>query len=462
MGFQDEKTSPETTFVLQDGNDLDVTFDFVIWRTRVSENLTELENRIAALEHRKSNFFRDSVKQLRGKLSSYAISGNYGLEGIPTCIHLIMTKRVALLQCIWLFLCVFVFSFVGIQQFIRAKANEESEWKPETIGYITDYGRGDVKLQYEMPNLYLFLKVSLPNGSAPLAEEDISTILENMLVSQNYFNNSVGITYLTPDFQVHEASASCKEVNFFFLNSINNDSFSAYLKIRLSNPDPKMGSFWFWLLMNTEDLVLDKTLEIIGFWVYVGRDLSKLSLTNLAYVNADESFKNNVTMSYTVDYTESIHIGWKTPIPTHRFVTETAWGMDRPEWWTNYSSGTYITFRGNERIETWEEYVDFSYYDWVFAMGGLINLVTIVYFFVSYHIATKLGDTGTLGILPGLSKTFRNLEMLSLIKTRLELKKILVFEEEYEEDPNLRSLPSRITDFGRAADGIKTPGIRVG
>jgi len=157
-----------------------------------------------------------------------------------------------------------------------------------------------------------------------------------MLTSQNYFNNSVGITYLTPEFEIIEKWASCEEANFFFLNSTSDHSFRAYLKIRLSNPDPKMGSFWFWLLMKTEELLLDKTLEIIGFWVYVGRDMSKVSLTNLAHVDADESFKDNVTLSYTVDYTESVHMLWKTPEPTHRFVTEMAWARDGPEWWVDY------------------------------------------------------------------------------------------------------------------------------
>ena len=152
-----------------------------------------------------------------------------------------------------------------------------------------------------------------------------------MLASQSNFNNSVGITYLTPELKVIEATASCEEANFFFLQSLSDYSFRAYLKIRLSNPDPKMGSFWFWFRMQTEELVLDKTLKIMGFWFYVGRDLSKLSLTNLVYIDAEESFIDNATLSYTVDYTESVHIGWKTPIPTHRFVTGTAWAIDRPE-----------------------------------------------------------------------------------------------------------------------------------
>jgi len=454
MGFEDEKSSHDTTFVHKDGHALDMEFELQRWRTKVSDTLDELEDRIAALERKKSNFIRRSVERHIRKRpimvdqgSSYTTYGTYGLDGIPTCIHLILTKRVALLQCIWLILCMFMFFSVGITQFIRAKANEESEYKPEKISYIIDYASGDVTLQYEMPNVYVFFEVSLTNESYPLTLRDTSTILENMLVSQNYFNNSVGFTYLTTELEAVQSSASCEEANSFFLSWTSDNSFFAYFQIRLSNPDPEMGSFWFWLLMKTEELALDKTLDIIGFWVYVGRDTSKLSLTNLAYVAADEAFNDNVTLSYTLDYTESIHSEWNNPKQTYRFDTEIAWARySADEWVQNY--GIYMTFRGNERIEIWEEYVGgFTYYDWIFGLGGMLNLSTVIFFFVAYHTATLIGDTDTLGILPGMSKVFRNLEMLSLIKKQLVQKKILFEKEFYEKNINMRSLQSRITDF---------------
>lgn len=88
-----------------------------------------------------------------------------------------------------------------------------------------------------------------------------------------------------------------------------------------------------------------------------------------------------------------------------------------------------MTFRGNEIVETWEEYVEFSYIDWIFAMGGMLSLLTFWYFFIAYHIARVLSNDGSLGILPGLSKVFRNLEMLSIIKKELEEREILFLEK---------------------------------
>jgi len=69
------------------------------WRKRVSETLMLLENRITALEIKERSSHRPHNRPFLRQVTSFAKSGKYGLDGIPTLIRLLKTKRVARLQC---------------------------------------------------------------------------------------------------------------------------------------------------------------------------------------------------------------------------------------------------------------------------------------------------------------------------------------------------------------------------
>jgi len=88
----------------------------------------------------------------------------------------------------------------------------------------------------------------------------------------------------------------------------------------------------------------------------------------------------------------------------------------------------YIVFQSDLMVEHWKEYVDFSYYDWFFAMGGMLSICTVCFFFIAHIIATKWSDSHSIGILPGLSVGFRNLETISWLKSQLEMNNILLDE----------------------------------
>merc|ERR1712060_231783 len=100
-------------------------------------------------------------------------------------------------------------------------------------------------------------------------------------------------------------------------------------------------------------------------------------------MGADEAFKDNVTLSYTFDYTESVHKEWKNPKPTYRFETETTLTRDRADEKVDDNYGILMTFRGNERIATWEQYVDFSYYDCIFGFGWDVKFDYCCFFLCS-------------------------------------------------------------------------------
>lgn len=407
---------------------LNKAFDSAEWKTQVSISLSDLERRIDALEtkiHFPINLMQRSSENNGdlGRVDSFTATGRYGLSGIPTCIRLVLTTRVASLQCFWLLLCIVSYVSIGIFQFIRAHSNEVSTWKPEKIDFIRDYVSGDVTEQYEMPDVNVFFSVSPKNESTNWTTEMIDRTFSDMLESQD-FNSTAGISYLTPELDFIDDSLYCENVVIIFQGKKEDNSINGYFKITLSNPDPALGSFYFRILFDTDALTLNNTINVGGFWLSVDRHNSKLSLGNLAYTPAYE--ESDTTVIHVVDYTESVHYRYKNSTPTYYFETSAAWeqGPD-PEYILDHA-GVWIFLRGSLLVEYWREYVGFSYYDWFAAMGGLLSICTVGFFFVAHHIAKKLSVGHSIGILPELSVGFRNLEMLSWLRTQLEMRNILV------------------------------------
>jgi len=404
---------------------LNTAFESAKWRTEVVETLLNLEKRIVVMEKRYSSSVSNS-KPPEGKLQlhridSWTASGTYGFRGIPTCLRLIMTQRVACLQFVWLLACLCCFISVGVNQFIRAKTNVEAEWKPEKIDYIIDYVSGDTTDQYEMPYIYIFVVVSSANLSNSWSFEMINETLADMLESQANFNTSVSVQYVSPDLQSATETLYSEYAGNFFYDYWTNETFFSYFKMRFSNPDPARGSFQFRMLLDTHALKLNETIDIVGVWVSVSRDTAR-NLGNLAYLPANDAFGENETVAYVVDYSEEVHFGWKVSEPSYYFETNLAYEDEVPEEYVLDSGGIWITFRAPSKVEYWVEYVDFSYHDWFFALGGTLSIITVCFFFVAHRVAEALGESYSIGILPGMSISFRNLEMLSWLKSQLDRK----------------------------------------
>jgi len=402
------------------------------WRKRVSQTLKLLEDRITALEIKERSSHRPHDRPFLRLPTSFAKSGKYGLDGIPTCIRLLKKKRVARLQCTWLLVCVLVFTWIGIEQFVRARSNEESEWKPEKIIQVNDYGIQGKMQQYEMPNVYILFEAKSLEASN-WNNQSINTVFDNLLVSQNYFNDSVGIGYVTASLQTIGSSLIVEEAKVVPLKLRSSTSFFGCFEIRLANPDKTKGSFWFWIHLAADKLTLNNKLRIVGFWVYVARDIKWLSTSNVVYLAGRDVIYKNETMSYNVKYTETIYKYLDNRKPYHHFNAELV-TTDYAERWVGTKQGLSMIFRGNEIVETWAEYVDFSYTDWIISMGGMLSLVTFFFYFFAYHTAEMLSGNASLGILPVMSKVFRNLELLSRIKEELQDMGILSFKEVTDKD----------------------------
>jgi len=79
-----------------------------------------------------------------------------------------------------------------------------------------------------------------------------------------------------------------------------------------------------------------------------------------------------------------------------------------------------IVFQGNSMIDHWKEYVEYDILDWLSAMGGMINLASLLFFWGAYYLALLFGESFTMGILPEFSFVFHNLENIRLLRNQVK------------------------------------------
>jgi len=81
------------------------------------------------------------------------------------------------------------------------------------------------------------------------------------------------------------------------------------------------------------------------------------------------------------------------------------------------TTGFVINLIPNLAVEHWEEYLEYDIWDWVAAMGGMLSILSLIFFSVAYGIATRF-DRFSLGILPYMSMIFGNYEKINLINQK--------------------------------------------
>jgi hypothetical protein len=90
----------------------------------------------------------------------------------------------------------------------------------------------------------------------------------------------------------------------------------------------------------------------------------------------------------------------------------------------------YITM--HPWVSYWKEYLDYTPEDALSSLGGILNIISFVYFWVAYYIAVNMGHHSyEMGILPEMSFIFSNLEKILLIKECLEKNNIIPKESRW-------------------------------
>jgi len=399
------------------------SLEWKLWKLRVDEDLRNLTKRLLALERNE----RGELKRNITSMQSYTTASEDGLGPLSTWALLIRTNKAAFLQCIWLTVVVITISTFGIIEFLRASDNMRAEFKPEKKFQTIDYRDSKSDKQYRMPYIYLYFACTIKNESVinddfDWSYEEINETLTYLLKSQNYFENSASITYLDEDFKISNQDLPIVEAKAFYEEPwVFGDMFFGYFRLQLADPNPLLGSFRYAIVINTKELTRGSTIWVNGFFVSVDREISTLTWHKAIYVPSANAIAYGSKISATIDYDEIVVRKWRKG-DVNYFDSTLGWYHEEEN--NNYSANweggeINITFRGNLLIEYWEEYVAYSYYDWISGLGGMLSLASIIFFWGAYYLVVIFGEENRMGILPGISFIFSNLEKIHVIKDKV-------------------------------------------
>jgi len=388
--------------------------DLSEWKAEVEEAMLQMKERISKLERQKLFDFSSDPR-------SFATAEDDGCGGLRTCIRLIQTKKASLFQCIWLAIIITIFLTLGITQFQHAKNNVNSEFKPEKKYKTINYGDEDNDIMYEMPYVYLFF-----NCRSLIQDEDnenywtydrLDKTISALLEAQNYFLNATSISYANSDYKMWSESLLIEEAIVLYEDAwVDGDSFLGYFRLKLSDPEPSLGTYRYTITMDMQNMSLDSTIWLDGFYVAVAREFDTLTWEETIYLPIDGALLDGSEIFSTVEYDEKVVSMYDNEELV--FITTSLGGY----WESDYDEDLAIfqlSIRGNPLVEYWEEYVAYDLIDWFFGMGGLLSISSVVFFWVAYYLSMFFGEKSTMGILPEFSFAFYNLEHILLLSEKL-------------------------------------------
>jgi len=304
--------------------------------------------------------------------------------------------------------------------FVVAHSNVNATRKSEKIDYTIDYSDESANHWYDMPYVYIFFQISVPDGETSdwLSQEQINSTLQNLLTSQNYFINRTGFIYMDNMnailHDVQSYSSIIEAVARYDEGWVREDSVMGYFRLKLQNPDP--GREWIRFCISIDTVKLSEVSSINGFNIYIARALSGESLGDVVELHTEMAFSDWAHQSFSIEYTEKVkhlmnHASFEV------FESSLTW-WESNSFTPNGSKNGFVDIQitTNLKVEHWLEYVEYGYSKWLAGIGGLLSVCSFVFLQVGYLI-TLTHEDYTMGILPELSFTFSNLEMVYFFKS---------------------------------------------
>jgi len=384
------------------------------WKVVMEQDILELRERILKLE--RESFFGLTLETLRST-KSFATAAADGYGGLRVCLHLIRSNGVARLQFIWFSIIAIIFLTKGLFEFVRAKENMDDNYKPVKMYKTIDYGDEDSDIQYEMPYIYMYFQCWNLDGSS-WTDDRVNETLTALLESQNYFRNSTQIAYITGDFEMWLEHLPVVDVDILYEETwVYERSFIGYFRLKLSDPKTSLGAFQYYVNVNMPAMTLNGLIGLNGFWVSVSRETTTMNWEEIVNLPATKAIQGS-KISSIVDYEEKVVRMWNNKYVNYFTVSlglHYEWDID--EFLEDWEIGLFsLTLKGNLLVEYWDEYVSYTYYDWLSSMGGMLSFASILFFWGAYYLATLFGEKSKMGILPGMSFVFKNLETIHMLK----------------------------------------------
>jgi len=375
-----------------------------------------------------------------------------------TLKNLICTSKLARFQCIWLLISLMGFTFYAVDGYLEAYKNENSQYKPQRKTGTKNYGVLE-DVQYGMPYFFMeFYVTELISDYEDCPANYIDLVDANCVTDKSWsaeemmetFSGMWGVnvtwecdfdcvgsvdplemsdeisceyTTMTPG-----VSFDISELKFgvWRPQSDVDNLFMGWIAFKPKDPNP--GSLWTCSLkFNAEQITNGAPLFVSQYILRMNNDDNPDFLTEFTQGVEFEienllsgDGRNNV---FKVAYEESVSKLYQTNIPffsgpeVFRYTYDV--GIEREEEQED-SDSVLISISPDMPVEELEEYVEYSYLNWVASLGGFLSVLSLQYFWIAALLINWFGESEwDMGILPLMSHVFINREIVFWMKAQL-------------------------------------------
>jgi hypothetical protein len=429
------------------------SLEWTEWKTAVERDLRNVMKRLSALEQKKDvrDQFEGEKSYARVSLMEAATDGLFG--SLRSFSHTLTSTKASLLQFFWLVIILATIFLFGSWKFLQAMDNMNAKFKPEKKVKTIDYGDSESEEQYQMPHVYFSLDL---DWSCDLTNETVISLLESLMnfsSSKVFYNHNWNASsdYFIIELYEEERLQIAATIDYvLFYEHVDFCCYNVKFRLKFEDPDPSRGRFKHVIIINTtaaaqvdfHDPVSvsfsrepkgDSSSDRIGIYFQSGgyatvrykekvtqkwrsADISYFTASLQSYVKIDmENSEEDHSGEESWDSHDS-HDHEESDSHDHEEI-----GMVRLEEEILEHDGEYLMLILEPDLVTeyWEEYVAYDYYDWISAMGGLMGIVSTFFFLGAYGLAITFGNDKTMGLLPKMSRTFRNSVEIGKLNDRI-------------------------------------------
>jgi len=408
--------------------------------------IENLEERVRKLELQVT---REDARQMENNLCSDEKSSVTFINALSTADHCgtcwtrIFTTKLACLQFTLMILLIMGFIWFAVLGYYEAHWNEQSDFKPQRLMVSKDYDTVDSG-QYDMPYFYLeFWICEADNLDA------MNCTVDRKWTDQDMIDVFSGMWRVSPDWVCtdrcegsvktdelerigigceyfeYEGSLDIPEVSFGVVDPDPVDDYDSTFVgyIRFKPKDPKAGHLWECSVdFDTKDITKDNDALLVHPYELRIDKHDHPDFTSKGWSNIELDIADNNVIE--VVYVESILTLYQMNIPlyTASGKNEHLYDVEIREQDLDPSTKyTSISIVLDMPVYELEEYVEYSYVDWVCSMGGLLSLLSVQYYCICAIMVRYLGEyEWDMGILPAMSTIFLNRELLYWLKAQLK------------------------------------------
>lgn len=423
--------------------------------SKLYSRIEKLEERVRKLElqvQREDSREKRNSKRSDEKSSVTFINVLTAADLCCTCWTRIFTTKLSCSQFLLMILFFMGFIWYAVLGYHEAHSNEQSDFKPQRLMVSKDYGTVDSG-QYDMPYFYLeFWITELEDGCGAESYDSMNCTADRKWTDQEMIDAFSGMWRVSPEWvcsdycegsvktdELDRISIGCEysdiedsldipEVVFGVVDPGPYDDFDSMFLgyIRFKPKDPKAGHLWECsVLFDTKDITKDNdALLVVAYELRIDKkdhpDFTSKGWSNIELDIDNISTDNNV---FEVIYLESILTLYQMNLPLYTASSSNEHLYDieiRAQYPDPLTKDTSISIALDMPVFELEEYVEYSYVDWVCSMGGLLSMLSFHYYCICALMIKFLGQyEWDMGILPVVSHVFLNRESLYWIRAQL-------------------------------------------